>query len=56
MWKDVIEHFQTLESRPAERLVLLVAGMLFLWLVEGAIPLISMQYKKKIPRNTLSIG
>ena len=46
MWKDIIDHFQTLESRPVERLLLLVAGMLLLWLIEGAIPLISMQYKK----------
>jgi sterol desaturase/sphingolipid hydroxylase (fatty acid hydroxylase superfamily) len=46
MWKDIIDHFQTLESRPVERLILLVSGMLLLWLVEGAIPLISMQYKK----------
>jgi sterol desaturase/sphingolipid hydroxylase (fatty acid hydroxylase superfamily) len=46
MWRDLIDHFQTLESRPIERLVLLVAGMLLLWVIEGAIPLISMQYKK----------
>jgi len=46
MWKDIIDHFETLESRPVERLLLLVAGMLLLWLIEGAIPLISMQYKK----------
>src|SRR5688572_12653388 len=46
MWKDIIDHFQTLESRPVERLILLVSGMMLLWLIEGAIPLISMQYKK----------
>jgi sterol desaturase/sphingolipid hydroxylase (fatty acid hydroxylase superfamily) len=46
MWKNIIDHFQTLESRPIERLLLLATGMLLLWLVEGAIPLISMQYKK----------
>jgi sterol desaturase/sphingolipid hydroxylase (fatty acid hydroxylase superfamily) len=46
MWKEIIDHFQTLENRPIERLILLVSGMLMLWLIEGAIPLISMQYKK----------
>ena len=46
MWQNIIEHFQTLEQRPIERMFLLVGGMLLLWLVEGAIPLISLQYKK----------
>lgn len=46
MWEQIINHFQTLEQRPVERLLLLVGGMLFLWLIEGAIPLLSMQYKR----------
>jgi len=46
MWSRIIEHFQTLEQRPLERLVLLVGGMLVLWLVEGAIPFITLQYRK----------
>jgi sterol desaturase/sphingolipid hydroxylase (fatty acid hydroxylase superfamily) len=46
MFKNIIEHFQTLEQRPFERLLLLVSGMLLLWLIEGAIPLLSLQYKK----------
>ena len=46
MWEKVITHFQTLESRPLERLVILVGGMLVLWLIEGAIPLLSLRYKK----------
>jgi len=46
MWQKVIDHFQTLEQRPVERMILLVAGMLVLWIIEGAIPLISLQYKK----------
>lgn len=46
MWQQTIDHFQTLENRPAERMILLVAGMLLLWLVEGAIPLIALRYKK----------
>jgi sterol desaturase/sphingolipid hydroxylase (fatty acid hydroxylase superfamily) len=46
MWQKIIDHFQTLEHRPVERMVLLVGGMLLLWVIEGAIPLISLQYKK----------
>ena len=46
MWQTIIDHFQTLESRPLERMAFLVAGMLLLWMVEGAIPLLSLQYKK----------
>ena len=51
MWQKVIDHFQTLEHRPLERLVLLVSGMLLLWLIEGAIPLLSLQYKKNKLRH-----
>src|SRR3954470_7188074 len=46
MWKNILEHFQTLEHRPVERMILLVAGMLILWIVEGAIPLITLNYRK----------
>jgi sterol desaturase/sphingolipid hydroxylase (fatty acid hydroxylase superfamily) len=46
MWEKIIEHFQTLEQRPVERMILLVGGMLQLWIIEGAIPLIALQYKK----------
>jgi len=46
MWEKIIDHFQTLEQRPAERMILLVGGMLLLWIIEGAIPLISLQYKR----------
>lgn len=46
MWQNLIDHFQTLESRPVERLILLVAGMLLLWSIEGAIPFLQLQYKK----------
>lgn len=46
MWQQVIDYFQTLEHRPIERLLFLVGGMLLLWVIEGAIPLISMTYKK----------
>ena len=46
MWHNLIEHFQTLENRPVERLFLLVGGMLVLWAAEGAIPLLALQYRK----------
>lgn len=46
MWERIIDHFQTLEHRPVERMILLVSGMLLLWVIEGAIPLIALQYKK----------
>jgi sterol desaturase/sphingolipid hydroxylase (fatty acid hydroxylase superfamily) len=46
MWEKIIDHFQTLESRPVERMILLVCGMLLLWLMEGAIPFISLRYKR----------
>jgi sterol desaturase/sphingolipid hydroxylase (fatty acid hydroxylase superfamily) len=46
MWHNIIDHFQTLEHRPVERMILLVAGMLLLWMIEGAIPLLALQYKK----------
>ena len=46
MWQSLVHYFETLEHRPMERMVLLVGGMLLLWLLEGAIPLVSLQYKK----------
>ena len=46
MWDSLIDYFGTLEQRPLERMVYLVGGMLLLWIIEGAIPLLSLQYKK----------
>ncbi len=46
MFNNIINYFQTLEHRPLERLLFLVAGMLVLWIIEGAIPLLAMRYKK----------
>lgn len=46
MWQNIIDHFQTLENRPLERLILLVSGMLLLWVIEGAIPMLSLSYRK----------
>ncbi|TMI69563.1 MAG: sterol desaturase family protein [Bacteroidetes bacterium] len=46
MWDKIIAHFQTLEQRPLERMAFLVGGLLMFWIIEGAIPLLPMQYKK----------
>ncbi|MBC7948128.1 MAG: sterol desaturase family protein [Chitinophagaceae bacterium] len=46
MWNSIIEYFSTLDQRPLERMALLVGGLLFFWIIEGAIPLISLQYKR----------
>lgn len=46
MWNEILDHFQTLEQRPIERMAILVGGLLLFWIIEGAIPLFSLQYKK----------
>ena len=51
MFQRILDYFQTLEHRPLERLLFLVAGMLLLWLVEGAIPLLQLQYRKNKIRH-----
>jgi sterol desaturase/sphingolipid hydroxylase (fatty acid hydroxylase superfamily) len=51
MWQQLIDHFQTLEQRPIERMAFLVGGLLFFWIIEGAIPLIQPSYKKNKLRH-----
>ena len=46
MWHQIVNHFETLEQRPVERIAILVGGLLFFWIIEGAIPLFEPQYKK----------
>lgn len=46
MWENIINHFQTLEQRPLERMAILVGGLLFFWIIEGAVPLLPLRYKK----------
>jgi sterol desaturase/sphingolipid hydroxylase (fatty acid hydroxylase superfamily) len=41
-----IAFFDGLENRPLLRFGFLVGGMLLLWIIEGAIPLVTMHYKK----------
>ena len=51
MWQDIINHFQTLEKHPLERMAILVGGLLIFWIIEGAIPLLPMHYKKNKMRH-----
>jgi sterol desaturase/sphingolipid hydroxylase (fatty acid hydroxylase superfamily) len=46
MWHDIIDHFKTLEQRPLERMAILVGGLLLFWIIEGAIPLLPLRFKK----------
>jgi sterol desaturase/sphingolipid hydroxylase (fatty acid hydroxylase superfamily) len=46
MWDNIIQYFQTLEERPQERMAFLVGGLLFFWILEGAIPLLSLRFRK----------
>ena len=51
MWQNILDHFNTLEQRPLERMAFIVGGMIVFWILEGAIPLISMRYKKDKMRH-----
>jgi sterol desaturase/sphingolipid hydroxylase (fatty acid hydroxylase superfamily) len=54
---SIIQYFQTLEQRPLERMAMLVGGLLFFWIIEGAIPLLPMQYKKnKLQHAAVNFG
>jgi sterol desaturase/sphingolipid hydroxylase (fatty acid hydroxylase superfamily) len=46
MFDKIINHFSTLEQRPAERMAFIIGAMLILWVIEGAIPLLALHYKK----------
>jgi sterol desaturase/sphingolipid hydroxylase (fatty acid hydroxylase superfamily) len=51
MWQDIIQHFDTLEKRPLERLAFIVGGLIIFWILEGSIPLLTMRYKKDKARH-----
>ena len=53
MWEGLIQYFETLEQRPVERMAFLVGGLLFFWIVEGAIPLLQPSYKRNKLRHAL---
>ena len=46
MWQNLLDYFQELEKHPVQRMLFLVGGMMLLWILEGAIPFLSLQYKK----------
>jgi sterol desaturase/sphingolipid hydroxylase (fatty acid hydroxylase superfamily) len=46
MFNKIISHFSTLEQRPFERMAFIIGAMLILWIIEGAIPLLALHYKK----------
>jgi sterol desaturase/sphingolipid hydroxylase (fatty acid hydroxylase superfamily) len=46
MWKDIVQYFNTLEQHPIQRTAFLVGGLLFFWIIEGSIPLLTLTYKK----------
>ena len=46
MWNDIKLYFDTLENHPVQRMIFLVGGLLIFWILEGAIPLIQLRYKK----------
>jgi len=46
MWNDIRDYFNTLENHPVQRMIFLVGGLLIFWILEGAIPLIQLRYKK----------
>lgn len=53
MFTNIVHHFATLEQRPLERLAILVGGLLFFWILEGAIPLLQLNYRKTKLKHAL---
>ena len=50
----IIDYFSDLENRPIERMAFLVGGLLFFWIIEGAIPLLTLKYKKTKFKHALT--
>ena len=53
MWENILDYFKTLEQRPVERMGFLVGGLLFFWILEGAIPLFQPAYKRGKGRHAM---
>lgn len=51
MWESLKNYFSNLEERPFERMAILIGGLLLLWIIEGAIPLLTLRYKKNKLRH-----
>jgi sterol desaturase/sphingolipid hydroxylase (fatty acid hydroxylase superfamily) len=57
MFENIISYFENLERFPLQRMAFLVGGLLFFWILEGAIPLLSMKYKKsKVSHAATNMG
>ena len=57
MWDRIITYFETLDEHPVERMILLIGSMLVLWILEGAIPLLTLRYKKnKVRHATVNLS
>lgn len=46
MITQIIQYFNTLEQHPLQRMAILVGGLVFFWILEGTIPLLSLRYRK----------
>ncbi len=51
MFSEIIDFFQTLDQHPVLRMSMLVAGLLFFWVIEGSIPLLALVYRKNKLRH-----
>lgn len=51
MWHNIITYFSTLDERPLERMAFLTGGMLLFWILEGAIPLLTLRFRKTRVRH-----
>jgi len=57
MFSNLIQYFETLEQHPIQRMAFLVGGLLFFWIIEGAIPLLNLSYKKtKLKHAIVNFG
>ncbi|HSN60849.1 MAG TPA: sterol desaturase family protein [Ferruginibacter sp.] len=57
MFSHLIQYFETLEQHPIQRMAILVGGLLFFWIIEGAIPLLNLSYKKtKLQHAAVNFG
>ena len=53
MWDNIITYFSDLEKHPLQRMAFIVGGLLIFWIIEGAIPLLPMSYKKNKGRHAV---
>jgi sterol desaturase/sphingolipid hydroxylase (fatty acid hydroxylase superfamily) len=57
MWHGILNYFQHLENHPFQRMAFLVGGLLLFWIIEGAIPLFSLSYKRnKLKHASVNFG